>query len=347
VVIFNSAVSAVQLPAFSATVPLLVPKRHLGRTAGMMQLGMAVPSILAPLVAGALVAAIGLHGILIVDLVTFLFAVSTLFVVRLPSPPRGAADSGEQGPVSRDALYGWIYLRDRPGLLALLFMFAGVNFCLGILQALLTPMILSFASAAALGTVMAVAGCGMVVGGVAMAVWGGPRRRMNGVFGFLLLAAFILAVGGLRPNVALIASTAFAFLCCFPLINGCASAILQTKIAPEVLGRATAAQQLIAMSALPVAILLAGPLADHVFEPLLAAGGPLAGTVGRVVGVGPGRGIGLLFIVLGALIVVALAAGWANPRIRNLEDELPDAIGDEPPSSIPGAPGPRPVPESL
>ncbi|HYG62175.1 MAG TPA: MFS transporter [Thermoanaerobaculia bacterium] len=351
VVVFNSAVSSLQMPAFSATVPLLVAKRHLGRTAGMMQLGAAVPTILAPLVAGALVAVIGLHGILIVDLVTFLFAVSMLFIVRLPNPPRGGVEDAagaEQGPVSRDALYGWTYLRERPGLLALLFMFAGVNFCLGFLNALLTPMILSFASEKALGTVMALAGCGMLVGGVAMAVWGGPKRRMQGVFGFLLLAAVILSLSGLRENVTLIAAAAFAFLCCFPLINGCAAAILQTKIAPQVLGRAMAAQQLVAMSALPVAILLAGPLADHVFEPLLAPGGPLAGTVGRVIGVGPGRGIGLLFMVLGGLIVLAVAAGWANPRVRNLEDELPDAIGDEPPPVSPLGPAPQePAPGSL
>jgi DHA3 family macrolide efflux protein-like MFS transporter len=209
-------------------------------------------------------------------------------------------------------------------------------------------MILSFASAKALGTVMALAGCGMLVGGIAMAVWGGPKRRMHGVFGFLLLAAVILSLSGLRENVTLIAAAAFAFLCCFPLINGCAAAILQTKIAPQVLGRAMATQQLVAMSALPVAILLAGPLADHVFEPLLAPGGPLAETVGRVIGVGPGRGIGLLFMVLGGLIVLAVAAGWANPRIRNLEDELPDAIGDEPPPVNPLGPAPPgPAPGSL
>jgi MFS family permease len=342
VVAFNSAVGAFQMPAFAATVPMLVPKRHLGRSAGMMQLGAAGPHILAPLVAGALVAAIGLPGILAIDLATFLFAVSTLLFIRLPNPERSATQVAGRGPLLREALHGWTYLKERPGLLSLLFLFASVNFCLGILNSLLTPMILGFASAASLGVVMSVAGCGMVVGSLAMSLWGGPRRRVHGIFGACLVMAVILGMGGLRPSVPLIASAAFVFLFCFPVVNGCSSAIWQSKIAPEVLGRTTALQRLTAMSAMPLASLLAGPLADQVFEPLLAPGGPLASTVGRVLGVGPGRGIGLLFVVLGALILIALAAGWASPRLRNVEDELPDVAADDPP---PPVPAPKPAPE--
>jgi hypothetical protein len=90
----------------------------------------------------------------------------------------------------------------------------------------------------------------------------------------------------------------------------------------------------IAKAATPLAYIIAGPLADKIFGPALAAGGSLAGSVGRVVGVGPGRGIGLLFIVMGALIVAAAVAAYANPRIRRVEDELPDAIADEEPVAL-------------
>ena len=78
---------------------------------------------------------------------------------------------------------------------------------------------------------------------------------------------------------------------------------------------------------IPVAILLAGPLADDVFEPMLAEGGVLADSVGRIIGTGPGRGIGLIHIIAGAGIVLLAVAGWIAPRIRNIESELPDLAG--------------------
>ena len=61
-------------------------------------------------------------------------------------------------------------------------------------------------------------------------------------------------------------------------------------------------------------------------KPLLAAGGPLAGSVGQIVGTGPGRGIGLLFLLMGITKMAVTVAGYAQPRIRLVEDELPDAI---------------------
>ena len=81
----------------------------------------------------------------------------------------------------------------------------------------------------------------------------------------------------------------------------------------------------------PLAYLLAGPLADKVFEPLLAVDGPLAKSVGGVIGTGAGRGIGLLFILMGIIKVTAVAIiGKLNPRVRNVEDELPDAVVVQP-----------------
>ena len=81
-----------------------------------------------------------------------------------------------------------------------------------------------------------------------------------------------------------------------------------------------------ASSTRPLAYLIAGPLADRVFEPLLAPGGPLAPSVGQLLGTGPGRGIGLLFIIMGIIKALVSIGGYLYPRIRLVEDELPDAV---------------------
>lgn len=86
---------------------------------------------------------------------------------------------------------------------------------------------------------------------------------------------------------------------------------------------------MIASSVIPIALGLAGPLADNIFIPLLSAGSTLAESgLGEFFGVGPGRGIGLMFTLSGLLIVVISVLAYANPRIRKLEQELPDALPD-------------------
>ncbi len=84
---------------------------------------------------------------------------------------------------------------------------------------------------------------------------------------------------------------------------------------------------------LPVGYLMAGLLADRVFEPLLMADGALADSLGQIIGVGTGRGIAFMFILGGLLVMVSSAAGYLSPRLRLVEDELPDAIPPQPAGS--------------
>ena len=156
---------------------------------------------------------------------------------------------------------------------------------------------------------------------------------MRLIFTMLVVQGSILFLGGLRPSLHLIALAAFAYTFCQPVILSSSQAIWQTKVAPALQGRVFAIRRLVARSSLPLAYLGVGPLADHVLEPWLAPEGALAGTVGRVIGVGPGRGLGFLFVILGASTLLVLAAGYAYRPLRELEDELPDAVPEPAPSS--------------
>ncbi len=121
---------------------------------------------------------------------------------------------------------------------------------------------------------------------------------------------------GLRPSAMIIAIGAFGAHFCLPIFNGCNQAIWQSTVPPDVQGRVFATRQMIARIATPIAYLSAGPLADSVFGPLLVDGGALAGSLGQIVGVGAGRGIGLLFMLMGILAVLVSVIGYASPRIR-------------------------------
>ena len=321
--LLNSVANVFQGPAYSASISLLVPKERLSRANGLVQLSGASGRLVAPVAAGFLLVAVGLEGVIAVDLATFAVALVTLLLVRFP---RLAEKTEEPGTVWREAMTGWRYLKQRRGLLNLALFYALYNFLNNFGLVLTVPLLLSFTSAEVLGVVLSVGGAGMVVGGMFMAMWGPSTRLVKINLGFLLLSGVGMVVVGLRPAPSLIAVGLFVFYFSFAVSGAAGGALFQRKVAPEVQGRVFATRQMLGFSAEPFAYLLVGPLAEFVFTPLLMPGGGLAGSVGRVLGVGEGRGMGLLTVLAGLLIVVTTAATYLMPSVRRLEAELPDEL---------------------
>lgn len=322
----SSTFSAFQWPAYSAATTLLVSKKHLGRASGMVQVGGAVAQITSPVLAGVLVGLIKLEGVILVDFVSAAFAILTLAFVHVPRPRVSEEGKAAQGSLLREAAFGWKYIMERPGLLGLLLLFATTNFTMGMVQVLFTPLVLSFTNVATLGTIMSICGIGILAGSLTMSAWGGPKVRVNGIYASRLVQGVVLFTAGLPPRVVTISIAAFLYFFCSPIIGGCSQAIWQVKTAADVQGRVFAVRRMIAWSSLPLAYLAAGPLADHVFEPMLSQGGSLADSVGQIIGTGQGRGIGLLYIILGIITLIATTAGFLYPRVRKVEAELPDIV---------------------
>ncbi len=322
----NSAFGAFQWPAYSAATSLIVPKEHLGRASGLTQIGSAISHLAAPAIAGALFVSVGLRTILLIDVVTYLVALATLVAIRFPQPKATEQGSARKGSFWKEAMYGWTYIRSRAGLFGLLIVFACLNFLLSVTFPLLTPMLLDMTSPDVLGYVNSLGGLGMLVGTLVMSAWGGPKRRIYGIYAAEIVAGLSVLLLGLRPSIPLIAAAGFGVMFGMPFSNGCSQAIWQTKVAPDVQGRVFSIRSMIAFSIEPLAYVIAGPLAERVFEPLMAQGGRLASIFGPLIGVGPGRGIGLMFVVVGILYILCASAIMIHSRIRRVEFELPDAI---------------------
>lgn len=319
-----SVFSAFQEPAYSASIAMIVPKEKLGSANGMVQMGQAITSVLIPVLAGALFVFIGFMGIIIIDFVTFFFAVGALLFVRIPQPERAAEHKDKN--VWQDMAFGWNYLRERTGLFGLLLYYAMVNFLLNWSAVLLIPMVLSRFTADVLGIIQTILGVGMLAGSIVMSAWGGAKRRIPAAIGFIVLAVTGFIIAGMTPNPYLIGVGAFVLMFFVPLASGNSQVVFQTKVARDVQGRVFSVRSAISQSMMPLAFLTAGPLADRFFEPLMSEGGALASTfIGQWLGTGAGRGIGLMFIISGVVAIVTSVLVYANPRIRNVENELPDA----------------------
>lgn len=323
---FNSIFGAIHEPAFSASITLLVSKEHLGRANGIVDTGNSIGQLIGPTLAGLLMVEFGLESLLLIDLGTCLSAIVMLLAVQIPRPETTEAKRAKRRPLLREALYGLTYIKASAGLLAL-FVFQNIQFLLvQMARVLLTPLVLDLSTADVLGMIMSVSALGGIAGGLVMSIWGGPKRRIHGAVGSAFLIGAGIVLLGLRPSVVLIAVSIIFLLFLTPIQTSSRQALWQSKIAPEAQGRVFAFHQLGRSFVLAIAYSVSGSLADGVFEPLLVAGGPLAGSVGRIIGVGPGRGVGLFYICQGVLLILATIGAYFYPRLRLMEDEVADAI---------------------
>lgn len=321
------ASQAFQWPAFSAGITLMLPKEHLGRANGMMELAGSASGVFAPLAAGALLPLIKLQGIMIIDIVSFAFAVGALLLVHVPQPQVTEAGRQGQGSLWKESGYGFRYILARPSLLGLQLVFMVGNFFSGLAWPVMAAMILARTDSNTIlfGTMMSAGAIGGIVGGAVMGAWGGPKRRVHGVLAGWVVASLLgMAPLGIGQTLQVWVVANFIGGFVSPIINGSNQAIWQAKVAPDVQGRVFSVRRMIAWSLSTLATLAAGPLADRVLEPAMQPGGSLASTFGGLVGTGPGAGMGLLF-VLGALGgTLAGLGGYLFPQIRDAEAILPD-----------------------
>jgi hypothetical protein len=116
----------------------------------------------------------------------------------------------------------------------------------------------------------------------------------------------------------------FMLMLVSPLINTSNQAIWQAKVEPDVQGRVFSTRRLIAQVSAPPAMLIAGFLADNVFEPGMKVGGSLVETLGWLVGTGSGAGIAILILTTGMLSAVLTLGVYGIRAVRDVEIILPD-----------------------
>lgn len=321
----SAGFNAIQFIAYKAAITQLVPKEHYGRASGLVDMAGGIAQILAPVIAGFLMSVIHLKGIIMIDVVTFSFALLTLAIIRIPNPKDSGETDDTKDSFWKEAFFGWGYVRARPGLFLLLIYFALSNFLVSTITVLATPMILSFGTAEILGSLLTVCGFGLLVGSLVMGVWGGPKRLVDGIFFFQLVSGLAAMAVGFTTSFVWIGVGGFIFFFTSPMITGCSQAIWQKKVPENIQGRVFSIRQLVAFSAIPLAFGISGPLADGIFEPLMVPDGPLSASLGPIIGTGPGRGIGLLLIIYGAAFSILTLIMWRNKTLRNVETDIPDA----------------------
>ncbi len=315
-----------QEPAFQASVTMLVPDDRRDRANAIQQLTGPASGIIAPILAGLLFAAIGVVGVMTIDLVTFLTAVGVVLAVHIPRPAQTEEGATmRQTVIWKEALVGFRWLRSRRSLMLNVFYVTLVNFLIGGAMVLSTPYVLSLTdSEAMVGLTGGVFSVGAVIGGVIMGIWGGTRPRIHTIMPGIAITGLGLALYGVGRSPLALGVALFIMALPLPMVNASFMSIMQIKIPPDLQGRVFSALTQMAMMATPLAYLLAGPLADRVVEP--AVGGPGWGVVEPLVGSQAGSGMGLMMLACGGVITAVTLLVYSLPIFRNVESTMPDYV---------------------
>ena len=308
----SSIFLALQSPAYKASITDLLTEEQFAKASGLVQLASSAQYLVSPIVAGFLLSMTSIENILILDILTFIFAALAVVAIK-----KEASKSHSDSPhlsLFKDLKEGWEVIVCNQGVLTLILIISLVTFYIGFLQTLLGPMILSFLIFQTLGTILSTSALGMIGTSLYIGIRKVSTDYVRMLSYGLIGAGVFFALMGLSTNVYVITLNGFLFFFFLPFINTSTDVLIRKSIPNEKQGRAWGIIGVLSQIGFIVAYGVAGYLADRIFNPLLVEGGILTSTIGQIIGVGNGRGIGLLFIFSGLLVVLI---GFSSLSLKN------------------------------
>lgn len=317
--LLTGAFAAISEPAFKASITDLVDPDDYARSSALMQLIGAGRLLAAPFMAGLVLGLASINAVLLIDAATVVVTVACTLVVRrsiaAPTMPKGSTG------VLSELREGARVLSSVRGVVVLITVFVLATFAAGLAQVLIKPLMLPRITVTEQGILESVAASGLIAGSVAVAAI--VARR--GSYGTLVVGMF--AAGGFLTvfpygPVWSVGLMGFLFFASLTFVNTGADVLVRSSLPNEAQGRAWGLIGLVSQLGFPVAYVVAGPLADLVFEPLMAPDGLFRASLGKVIGVGPGRGTALIFSIAGALMLLSAVTISRSTSVAALEPDL-------------------------
>jgi DHA3 family macrolide efflux protein-like MFS transporter len=296
VMLFRSVGGSFQWPAMQASTSMMVPREHLSRVAGLNQSLQGLVSIVAPPTGALLLEVLPIQYVLAVDVLTAVFAVGPLMFIPIPQPVR---EYKSTSGVLLDLREGFEWLWSKRPIMMVMGISLMINMVANPAFTLLPLLITDHFNGGAieLAWVQSANGLGMILGGLALGLWGGFKSRERTAFSALLVSGLSLLSFSFTPGNMFWLGVGFVFVFGFMNAIGNSSffSILQAVIPHEVQGRILTLVMASSFAVAPIGLVIAGPVAE-VF------------------------GIGFWFKIAGLSILVGSFMGFMIPGLSELTE---------------------------
>lgn len=275
VLAIRSAGTGVQTPAVNAIIPQIVPKEHLMKINGINSTLSSIIVFISPAVSGAILSIATLETTLFIDIFTALVGIGITAALPICSLQQR---SNIRKSHFAELKEGVVYLQSHSFMKKLLIFQLLILFLISP-SAFLTPLMVSrtFGSEVWRLTMSEMTySLGMILGGMLITSWGGFKKELDitllagGFYGMLMMGL------GLAPAFIfyLLCNTLIGITS--PCYNAPITVSIQEKVEPEMQGRVFSFMQIANSCALPMGMLLFGPLADVIsIQSLLVVSGIL------------------------------------------------------------------------
>ena len=264
VLCIRSVGAAFHTPSLNAMIPTIVPKDQLARCAGFLQGFESVSMILSPALAAVLFSVWHLSAIVMLDVVGAAVAITIVMFLRIPKNAR--EDSTEKLHVWQDTKDGFNLLRREKGMMAIMVistLYAFIYFPIGSMYPLIT-MTYFGGSVADSSLVEIVFSSGTLLGALLLGWVGNKIHKVVaiaasiGIYGLGAMFTGLLAPDGLRPFIVISAVMGVTI----PFFYGLRTAIFQSRIPGEYLGRVLSLAYSVSLFATPLGLLLGGGFSE-------------------------------------------------------------------------------------
>lgn len=314
----SSIFSAFQDPAYKALITDILPKEQYSKASGLMQLASSAQYLISPFLAGILLTILDIKFIFLIDAITLLFASSIVIWIR-KSLYLTSINSSKTNMIS-DFREGIQEFSKNKGIVNLVVTTMIILFFVGMLQALFIPMMLNLTTIKIVGTSQSIQAAGILIGSLFIGLFGSKNNNIKILAISLFLAGIFFTNIGMSTNIFFITMAGFLFFATLPFINTSIEVLIRKNIDNRKQGRVWSIISNITYLGSIMAFAVAGILADKIFNPLFEPGGLFVENLGRIIGVGNGRGIALIFIISGVMIVSISFFIRQDKKIKELED---------------------------
>lgn len=288
----------IQAPAVSAVIPAIVPQEHLMRVNGINGSLQSFIYILSPAAGGVILTISNVTTAFFVDVVTAIIGVTIMATLFIPAHKK--ALQKEKGGYFRDLKEGILYAH-RSNFIKELLVFYTV-FCLFIAPAaFLAPVFVTraFGGAVWMLTATEIAySVGSIIGGIVIAAWGGFKNRLFTIVLGTVVFGVTTILLGFSPVLIFFFAVMFISGISGPLASSPIMVIMQERIDSDMLGRIFSLVSIVGSGAVPLGMLIFGPLADAV-------------------------NIRILFAISGVVIIALGFFLLANGNLRRAGEPLP------------------------
>jgi MFS family permease len=263
--------SSIFYPAMNGLIPQVISKGNLQQANALQSLSGSVAGVIGPALAGVIVAVSSPGWAVLIDGLTYLVSVLSLFLLSIEWIPNRVAES-----FLSELKQGWSEFWSRTWLWVIVVEFSIVNVLESAPFFVLGPVIAkqSLGGAPAWGAVLAAGGAGAILGGIVMLRWR-PARP--------LLIATVASLSFVLPLFALADRAPVLMLGAASLVGGVGSAVfgtlwattMQREIPSAVLSRVSAYDMFGSLLFLPIGMAVVGPISKVLSEDRTLAGSAL------------------------------------------------------------------------